>query len=127
MLWASNLPTIENGSWAISIGALQLPAGAEGQLDQPLDGALVIYSAAGLLRLETRAGEISKLDQRFWPVVLGTTSSLDAGQAAEIEETELLGLRSETGATIWVISIVPVDPVAAPVAAPVAGGSPEAL
>jgi hypothetical protein len=122
VLWTSNLPSIENGLWTISIGTLQLPTGAQGQLGEPEGGALVVYSESGSLRLETRDGAIAKLDEQLWPSVAGTSVSISAGQAANIQETDLINLRSESGDTIWVISIVP-SVALMPAASPVSGGS----
>lgn len=105
LLWASVLPVLGDGDWAVSIGHLLLPADADAELAPRANETLLLCPDAGALELMAKGGEISTLGSDRWPLALGSSADIDANRVASIEGASKVELQGTADAPAWLIVI----------------------
>jgi hypothetical protein len=116
LLWQSNLSTLPMGSWSLSFARLSLPPETTAELTSDSSTTVLLSSENDSARISTDTGSISTLDANYVPADAGMGTSLAAGTAALVEETDSVEIASAGSdpATVWLIRIQLDAPSATP-------------
>jgi predicted ester cyclase len=113
LLWHTGDPFPLADPWRLEIGRVELPAGFELALSNPLGLETVLEVDAAPVRLSIDSGAITHLETSYTLGPLDPSGVMEAGTAAQLIEAPELRVRGSgpAASTIWVMTFGPTQPL----------------